>query len=343
MEEILQQWKTKQFGSFYWVESEEEYLVRQLGEWALANIVEESAQPFDQMVVFGKNIQAEQLMEHCRQLPVLSPKRLIVLKEAHHMRDVFAFVEALAAQPCPDTVLIALVPVKYAESKVKLKQKLRTLGEYVFIRRKYENEQIIWAVSYAKKKGLELRDDVARLLVDATGGYLSRIANELDKLFLLSDVQQAKKISLAHVQKYVGVGKEYNVFEFIGAISTGDTAKMARIIRYLREHAHHIVPVAWQIALYDFFARVLLCFEHQHLPTHELASVLKVSPFFVREYQAACRRYTYEQVENFIFLLFDSHKRTLGIESVHKNKMDLLLEFFSKCFLTGGKAARTVF
>jgi DNA polymerase-3 subunit delta len=64
------------------------------------------------------------------------------------------------------------------------------------------------------------------LLAEHIGNDLSRISNEIDKLAINLDGR--KNIDEDDIEKYIGISKEYNVFELQAAIARKDLRKPCR-------------------------------------------------------------------------------------------------------------------
>ena len=61
-----------------------------------------------------------------------------------------------------------------------------------------------------------------------------------------------------------------------------------------------------------------------------IASVLQVNPFFVKDYQQAARSYSYEKVANIISYLREYDTRSKGYEDIGTDAGELLKEMVYK-------------
>ncbi len=112
-----------------------------------------------------------------------------------------------------------------------------------------------------------------------------------------------KNITEDDIENYIGVSKEFNVFELQTAIAQKDLAKAIRIIRYFEAN-----PKAGPIqmilpALYNFFSKVFMIFSVPNPDEKSVATALGVNPYFVRDYLGAARKYDYSGVEKILLLL----------------------------------------
>jgi DNA polymerase-3 subunit delta len=67
------------------------------------------------------------------------------------------------------------------------------------------------------------------------------LSNEIDKLAL--NLGDGKKITEDHIEKFIGVSKEFNVFELQQALSQKDLYKAIRIVQYFAANPklHHFL------------------------------------------------------------------------------------------------------
>ena len=109
--------------------------------------------------------------------------------------------------------------------------------------------------SYIKEKNYQITDKAVALLSEFLGNDLSRIANELEKLFLL--VEKGQQIDEKHIEKNIGISKDYNVLELVNAVLEKNVLKANKIVRYFGQNpkATHITIVLAN--LHTLFQRCL--------------------------------------------------------------------------------------
>src|SRR5690606_32287227 len=111
------------------------------------------------------------------------------------------------------------------------------------------------------------------------GNDLSRIKNEIDKILI--NLGARKSITEEDVENYVGISKEFNVFELQNAVATRDLAKAIRIIQYFAANPK-IAPIQLVLpSLYSFFSKTYMIFG---APGGEdaIARQIGVGPYFVK-------------------------------------------------------------
>ena len=87
-----------------------------------------------------------------------------------------------------------------------------------------------WIGEYVKSQGYKINAKAISLLDEHLGNDLNRIVNEIEKLAL--NLKGKKEITEDDIERYIGISKEYNVFELQAAIAKKDLAKAIKIIQY---------------------------------------------------------------------------------------------------------------
>src|SRR5256712_11678667 len=100
------------------------------------------------------------------------------------------------------------------------------MGQYcaiVELARVEEGEAVRWIGEYCTMQGIKIDPDAARELVDALGGDMMMISNELEKLILY--VGEKRHISLGDVETLVLAAKQRSLYELTDAISAKDRVR----------------------------------------------------------------------------------------------------------------------
>jgi DNA polymerase-3 subunit delta len=99
----------------------------------------------------------------------------------------------------------------------KIREDLGPICGIVELARVEEGEAVRWIAEYCTSRDVKIDPDGARELVDALGGDMMTISNELEKLILY--VGEKKKIALGDVETMVLSAKQRSLYELTDAIS----------------------------------------------------------------------------------------------------------------------------
>lgn len=298
------------FKPVYWLEGEEDYFIDEVVRYAENHILTEAEAGFNLTVFYGKDADWTAVINACRRYPMFAERQVVLLKEAQQMRDIDK-LEAYIEHPQPSTVLVVSYKEKKVDGRSRLAKVLKEKGELLTTKKLYDNQLPEWATEIIRRKGFTITPKGLNLLVEHIGNDLARIASEIDKLSV--NIGQGREITEDDIENYVGISKEYNVFELQNALARKDLAACIRIIQYFDANPK-AGPIQMVLpALYNFFAKVYQLFGLNGVSDKDIGSALGVNPFFIKDYKAAARVYGYEGVERVLLLLHHYNLKSLGI------------------------------
>lgn len=321
-QDIIKDWKQQKFRPLYWLEGEEDFFIDQVVDYAEHKLLSEADKGFNLTVLYGKDTDWATVVNACRRYPMFAERQVVILKEAQSMRDLLK-LEAYIEQPLESTVFVVAHKQGKIDGRSKMAKLVKDKGVILSTKKLYDNQLPSWAEAYVKSQGLAISEKACILLADHIGNDLSRIANEIDKL--LVNLPQGKKIDENDIEKYVGISKEYNVFELQNALGQQDMPKVMRIIRYFSANPK-AAPIQMVIpALYNYFSKINLLFGVKG-GEKEMASALGVHPFFLKDYTAAARKFGPGGTERAILLLHQYNLRSIGINDSGNEDGELMKE-----------------
>jgi len=325
-QDILKDWKQKKFKSIYWLEGEEDFFIDQVIDYAEHKLLDEAEKGFNLTVLYGKDADWSAVINACRRYPMFAEKQVVILKEAQAMRDLLK-LEPYIDHPLDSTIFVVAHKQGKLDGRSKMAKLIKDKGVLLSTKKLYDNQLPGWVEVYVREMGRAISQKACILLVDHIGNDLSRISNEIDKL--LVNLPNEKKIDEGDIEKYVGISKEYNVFELQNAVGQQDFIKVIRIVNYFAANPK-AGPVQMVIpALYNFFSKVNLIFGVKG-GEKEIASTLGVHPFFVKDYMQAARQYGAEGTEKAILLLHTYNLRSIGINDSGVEDGELMKELMYK-------------
>ncbi len=110
----------------------------------------------------------------------------------------------------------------------KIREDLGPICGIVELARVEEGEAVRWIGEYCATRDVKIDADGARELVDALGGDMMTISNELEKLILYAG--EKKKISLGDVETMVLSAKQRSLYELTDAISLKDRVRALEVL-----------------------------------------------------------------------------------------------------------------
>ena len=214
------------------------------------------------------------------------------------------------------------------DKRTRLAKLLKDKAVMVTTKKLYDNELPSFTQHLVQAKGYSINTKALALLIDHIGNDLNRLNNEIDKLAL--NLGDSKNITEDHIEKYVGISKEFNVFELQNAIAQRNLYKALRIVQYFASN-----PKAGPLqlifpSLYNFFSKVQMALSVGSRDEKLVASEIGVAPFFVKDYMQAALRYDAKGIERILLLLHAYNLKSIGVGDAGTDDMELLKEMIAK-------------
>lgn len=154
--------------------------------------------------------------------------------------EKLAAIEDYCKNPNPDALIAFVadhISIPADVRKIEMQDRERyqrirdTMGQYcgiVELARVEEGEAVRWISDYCTSQAVQIEADGARELVDALGGDMMMISNELEKLILY--VGEKKRITLGDVETMVLAAKQRSLYELTDAISSKDRVRALEVL-----------------------------------------------------------------------------------------------------------------
>src|SRR6185369_8630378 len=324
---IISDWKKGTYKPIYWLEGEEEYFIDKVMKFAETNILNESETGFNLSVFYGKDADWAAVVNACRRYPMLAEKQVVLLKEAQQMRDIDK-LEAYIENPLTSTIFVVSYKEKKVDGRTRLAKLLKEKGVVLTTKKLYDNQLPEWTEELVESKDLTISQKALILLVDHIGNDLSRIENEIDKIAI--NLGQRKGITETDVEQYVGVSKDYNVFELQAALATKNLSKAIQIIQYFEANPK-AAPIQLILpSLYTFFSKAFMIYGLNTRDEKTIAASLGINPFFIKDYLRTITLYSYTDIEKLLLLLSDYNLKSIGINNPGATDASLLKEMVVK-------------
>lgn len=326
-EKIISEWKKNKFKPVYWLEGEEDYYIDQVVDYAEHHIMNEAEAGFNLTVFYGRDADWTAVINACRRYPMFAEKQVVLLKEAQHMKDIEK-LEGYVESPLASTVFVVSYKTKNLDKRTKLYKLLKQSAE-IFASEKIKDFKIQeWIKEMVAAKEYTITSKAAVLLEEHIGNDLSRMANEIDKLSV--NLKGSKQITEDDIEKYIGISKEYNVFELQAAIAKKDLAKAITIIKYF-EGNPKAAPIQMVLpALYASFSKVYTVFGMADKSEAALKPHFYFNPMAVKNALETIRNYNYEGIERILLLLHHYNLKSVGVGDTGTSDASLLKEMVVK-------------
>lgn len=329
--EILKDLKAGNTQPVYFLTGDEPYGIDVISDYLEKEILDESERDFNLSVLYGGDTSMDEVLNSAKRFPMMSEKSVVIVKEAQAMRDwknkekMEPLIQYLEA-PLQTTILAFLHKHKTLDGRSQVAKVMKKNSVFFESKKLRDNKIPSWISNYVSEKNRKIDEKTCALLSEYLGNDLGKVVNALDKLCIL--VKENEQITSLHVEKNIGISKDYNVFEFQKALGKKDVLKSNQIIKYFsanpKDHPiQMILP-----ALYNFFTKLI---KLHRLPAGANASkVLGVSPYFLDDYRMAKPNYSAGSLARVIGHLREADMKSKGVKNVSTPHADLLKELTYK-------------
>ncbi len=311
----------------YFLMGDESYFIDKITDYIAKNALPEDQKVFNQMVLYGKDIEAGTVDTTARRFPMMADRMVVIVKEAQNLKKIEDLVY-YAQKPQKSTVLVINYKYKKLPKNRKLYKALKKTAVILESKKLYDNQVTPWITEYLKERKFSIDQIASRMLTDYLGTDLKKIVNELDKLSLI--IPAGSKITPKIIEENVGISKDYNNFELQNALTFKNLDKANKIINYFTKNPKDNPFVLTLTALYFFFVKVLMVHYAGAKSDYDIASKLKVSPFFVKGYVTASKKYNKVKLLRIISLLREYDLKSKGVGNVTTSHGELLKELIFK-------------
>lgn len=216
------------------------------------------------------------------------------------------------------------------DGRSKLAKALKEKGVIFTTKKLYDNELPDWCQHLTQSKNLTINNRAISLLIDHIGNDLSRINNEIEKLAI--NLSNRNHITEDDIENYVGISKEYNIFELQSALGKKDLFKAIRIAQYFESNPK-AGPFQFILSsLYNFFSKLQLIYSQPSNNDKSLSASLGVTEWKIKEYKEAANRYSNQSIEKNLLLLHKYNLKSIGINDAGTTDGMLLKEMIVKIF-----------
>ncbi len=323
---IMRDLKSGAFSPLYLLMGEESYYIDQISDYIQAHALTPEQQAFDQTVVFGADVNAAQIADLAMQYPMMSPRKVIIVKEAQDLHS-FERLERYAEKPQEKTILV----ICYKNGVLKGKSKLLSAVErngILFESKKLRDWQLAGYVrAYLAKQKIDIDDKSASMIADHIGADLNRLTSELDKLGIALP-EDDRRVTPEVVERNIGVSKDFNAFELRSAIVNRDIFKVNQIIKYFDNNPKAGTLYALLPLLFNYFQNLMLTYYAPDKNNQQaLADFLELRNVWgVKDYMAGARNYSGKKVLQVLEKIRETDAKSKGLDNPNTSPGDLMKE-----------------
>jgi len=331
--QILKNFNEGRIAPVYFLHGEEPYYIDLVTDQIEKNALDEAAKGFNQVVVYGKDVKVIDVLNHARRFPMMSDRQVVIVKEAQNIQDLGKsegeqHLIKYLQNPLPSTILVLAHKHKTLDKRKSLFLSLDKHAVVLTSNKLYDNQVPEWIREYFSERQIDITDKAVFMLAENIGNNLERLSNEIEKMLI--NFKEKVKVDEHIIQKYIGISKDYNMFELQKAIAYREISRANKIVSYFESNpkANPAIPVI--ATLFSFFSKLLIIYTARDKSEVGVATALRVNRFFVKDYLIAAGKYPYFQTLNIIHALRHADLQSKGVNAANLEDGAILKELTFK-------------
>ena len=307
---ILKDINAKKLEKIYFLHGEEPFFIDEITRAIVENALEEHERDFNQVIVYGKDVEPLSLMSELKNYPMMAARKLVVLKEAQDFK-LLDELESYFEAPSETTIFVVNYKYKTFDSRKKL-MKFAAKNGVVFKSEKIKEYQLVdWITKYIRTQGFGITPKASMLLAEFLGSDIGRIVKEVEKLTLL--LEKSTTINDIHIEENIGVSKDYNVFELTNALAIRDVPKVFQIVHYFEHNTKATDIIVVIASIFKFYTQLMRIHFLPNKSKDAVAAALKIHPFVASNLIQATKIYNPKKIAINIAVLHEYDLKSKGV------------------------------
>ena len=338
--QIIKNLSEDKFSKIYLLMGEETFFIKKICQFFENNFIEDHNKSFNQEIFYGRDISIENIISSCKSFPMMSDKKLVIIKEAQEL-DIFKrnndkkneLLINYLSNVNPSSTLIFCLNNKTLDKRGKL---FKSFNESSCIldssskdNKIYDNQLPKWIESEVNKKKYSISNDALLILTENIGNDLEKIDNALNKIY--SNIE-SKNISKDDILNLVGINREYNLFEFQDSLIDRNSLKCGKIMNYFTSNEKKFPIQQLIIYMFGFYSKLLVVKSKNLSNPDTISSEISVHPYVARSYARAMQNYTLNELFMIISFIKELDLVSKGLKQLKADNKALMGQIIYKLF-----------
>lgn len=328
---FLKKIEEKKFSPLYLLYGTEPFLINEVKEKLLANVLTEEETEFNFSSYDLEESSVDAAIEDAETLPFLGEKKLVILhnpvfltslKGKERVNHDLKRLEAYIENPAPFTVLVFTGEYEKLDERKKLVKLLKKNAEVLEAKPLDEKNLKKWVKDRAAYMNVMIAEEAIDLLLQLTGNDLMIINEEISKLSLYA--ADSKLITEEAVEKLISRSLEQNIFTLVDKVVKRDIKEALRIYYDLLKQNEEPIKILAVLS-----GQFRLIYQVKEMTTRgygqkQIAGMLKVHPYRVKLAAGQANSFSSEELIRIMDKLADSD---LKLKSTGMDKK-VIIELF---------------
>ena len=293
LQKLENQLSKEQISPLYFIMGPETFLIKEGIKRIKSRVLSPEAQDFNYEVFTAKESDIHRVREAIETLPVFSPKRLLVFKQAHRLKESdWKLLAPLVSSPLETCVLVFVSEAP--DKRKKIIKELMSHCTTVSAEAPKEKDWSAWLGWMGKKEGVSFSESAAALIKDYACSDLMNLETEITKLKTL--LGSKTHISEEDVLSVIPRVRTEDIFALSKAIGKKDLSSALTCLARLLEDNHNEIGA---LSLISRHMRILIRIKEGIKRGHTeqtLCHKTGVPRFFIHQYIQEANMWTDKKI-----------------------------------------------
>lgn len=321
---IIRDVKAHKFKPVYILMGEEPYYIELIQKAIVENALPPEDRDFCFSMFFGDETTANEVINAARSFP-MGDRQVVLVKNAKDISDIDELAVYLA-NPQPTTILVLVNQGGTFDRRKKFMTIAAKIG-VVYATPKVEEKSLPSLItSFFRNKGYTIDPKSVALIAESIGTDLMKLYSEMNKL---ADalVGEQRNITPELVEQFIGISKDFNVYELANALTAKNSFKAFQIAKYFDENPKQYPLPKILPALFRTFSQLMVAHYAPAKDPKTIAEYLGLSPWLVEKaIMPALRIFSASKVLSVLWAIRDADERCKGIGNSKTPDGELLKE-----------------
>lgn len=327
--QFIQNLELKKFQPVYYLYGTESFFLDEITDYVEEKILNDAEKSFDLSVLYAKDVNISQLVEVCMRYPMIASHQVVVYKESQSIKDTEWEKLNHYLQNPTRTTLLFIVNKGNLDKRKSFSKTLTKYATVFFAEELKESKVPDWIKSYVKSQKQDITHDAAILLAEHLGNNIGAVVNEINKILINAQT----KITVKEIEKYVGIHKDYNVFELSKCFGFRQRSRAFKIVEGLMSNEKQSPYILVIANIFSYFTKVYNLSLQGARTAQDVQRVIGVPAFYADEYLSALKNYNTTKLERILQLINKYDLMHKGVNNDSYKSKDLLMELTAKIFL----------
>jgi DNA polymerase-3 subunit delta len=255
-----------------------------------------------------KETDPDEIVTLCQTLPMMSPRRLVVVQEVDNVSSEQSQIVATYLEDPAPTATLVLTGASI-DQRLKMVTRAKKIGTVLAFRAPYANKIPSWIERHVRSRGARIEGAASELLSTVIGTDLVALAGAVERLLLYIGEEGANPlITVDAVENCIARTKVHSIFELTDALGRKQTAEALQVVAAMLESKEAPIRIVAMIARH--FRRLWEAqqgLENGESPD-QIGRQLRVHSFFLRDFLRQAKLFTPANYETLFHRLFETDR-----------------------------------